>query len=49
MQRVREMVAGNVREGLDGRGVTVAVLDTGDCVTWLSFANHVDINLQEGV
>ncbi len=49
MQRVREMVAGNVREGLDGRGVTVAGLDTGDCVTWLSFANHVDINLQEGV
>ena len=32
MQRVRKMVAGEVPEGTDGRGVTVAVLDTGDCV-----------------
>lgn len=29
MQRVRELIAGNVPEGLDGRGVTIAVLDTG--------------------
>lgn len=29
MQRVREMVGGNVQKGLDGRGITVAVLDTG--------------------
>ncbi len=29
MQRVRKMVAGEVPEGTDGRGVTVAVLDTG--------------------
>lgn len=32
MQRVRKMIAGNIPEKLDGRGVTVAVLDTGDCV-----------------
>ena len=32
MQRVRKMVAGEAPEGKDGRGVTVAVLDTGDCV-----------------
>ena len=32
MQRVRKMVAGEAPEGTDGRGVTVAVLDTGDCV-----------------
>ncbi len=29
MQRVRKMVAGDIRRDLDGRGVTVAVLDTG--------------------
>ncbi len=29
MQRVRKMIAGNIPEKLDGRGVTVAVLDTG--------------------
>ena len=29
MQRVRKMVAGEAPEGTDGRGVTVAVLDTG--------------------
>ena len=28
MQRVRKMVAGEAPEGTDGRGVTVAVLDT---------------------
>ena len=32
MQRVRKMVAGGALEGTDGRGVTVAVLDTGECV-----------------
>ena len=32
MQRVRKMVAGEAPEGTDVRGVTVAVLDTGDCV-----------------
>ena len=29
MQRVRKMVAGERTDGLDGRGITVAVLDTG--------------------
>ena len=29
MQRVRDLIAGNVPDGLDGSGVTVAVLDTG--------------------
>ncbi|HBA46722.1 MAG TPA: hypothetical protein DCZ91_02760 [Lachnospiraceae bacterium] len=29
MQRVREFVKGNVPEGIDGTGVTIAVLDTG--------------------
>lgn len=29
MQRVRKIVAGNLPPGIDGRGVTVAVLDTG--------------------
>ncbi len=29
MQRVREFVRGNVPEGIDGTGVTIAVLDTG--------------------
>ncbi len=29
MQRVRKMVAGNVESGIDGSGVTIAVLDTG--------------------
>ncbi len=29
MQRVRKMVGGNVPDGIDGRNVTVAVLDTG--------------------
>lgn len=29
MQRVREIIEGNVPDGVDGRGVTVAVLDTG--------------------
>ncbi len=29
MQRVRDLVAGNFQSGLDGSGVTIAVLDTG--------------------
>lgn len=29
MQRVRELVGGNLPAGVDGRGVTIAVLDTG--------------------
>ena len=37
MQRVRELIAGNMTEGIDGSGVTVAVLDTG-------LANHPDLN-----
>lgn len=29
MQRVRELIAGNIPEELDGRGITIAVLDSG--------------------
>jgi len=29
MQRVRKLVAGNLKEGIDGEGVVIAVLDTG--------------------
>lgn len=36
MQRVRELIAGNVPKGIDGSGVTVAVLDTG-------LGNHPDL------
>lgn len=32
MQRVRDFIGGNVPEEIDGSGVTIAVLDTGDCV-----------------
>jgi len=36
MQRVRELVSGNVKNGLDGSGITIAVLDTG-------LGNHPDL------
>ncbi len=32
MQRVRDFIGGDVPEEIDGSGVTIAVLDTGDCV-----------------
>ncbi len=37
MQRVRELVAANLKNNIDGRGVNIAVLDTG-------LSNHPDLN-----
>ncbi len=41
MQRVRELTAGNVPREMDGRGVTIAVLDTGAGVMLLPLSANV--------